>query len=119
MDAIVFIIIAFIIIFIIVYRKNTGENVYKYIIRQVGSAYNKYAPYSFKMVREKVKELGQEYTPKQYALQVSVFAIGAFLISYMYFYNIVISLIYTLVAISVIPYLTYLRCKRIYSEFIF
>lgn len=37
----------------------------------------------------------------------------------MYFYSIVISVIYALIAISVIPYITYLRCKRIYSEFIF
>ena len=115
----IFILITFIVIFIIAYRRNTGENVYKYIVRQVGVAYDKYAPYSFKVVREKVKELGQEYTPKQYVIQVSFFAIGALVISYMYFYNLVLSIIYMILAISVIPYLTYLRCKRLYSEFIF
>lgn len=106
-------------IYVYVYRKNRGENVYKYISRQVGVAYDKYAPYSFKVVREKVKELGQEYTPRQYAIQVAVFSIGAAVISYLYFYNLVISIIYVFCAIMVIPYLTYLRCKRIYSEFIF
>lgn len=106
-------------VYVFVYRKNRGENVYKYISRQVGAAYDKFAPYSFKVVREKVKELGQEYTPKQYAIQVSVFAVGAAVISYLYFYNLVISIIYVFCAIMVIPYLTYLRCKRIYSEFIF
>ncbi|MDD3392723.1 MAG: hypothetical protein PHE54_04215 [Bacilli bacterium] len=119
MDKIIFVIVAFIIIYVIIYRKNSGENVYKYIVRQTSNTYNKYAPYSFKTVREKVKELGQEYTPRQYAMQVSIFAVGAFLISYLYFYNIVISLFYTILSITIIPYLTYLRCKRIYSEFIF
>ena len=42
-----------------------------------------------------------------------------FTITYLYFFNIVVSLIYAFVAVLVIPYLTYLRCKRIYSEFIF
>ncbi|NLL44301.1 MAG: hypothetical protein GX247_01365 [Mollicutes bacterium] len=111
--------VSLILIFIIVYRRNSGENVYKYIVRQVGVVYDKYAPYSFKVVREKVKELGQEYTPRQYTIQVTIFAIGALIISYMYFYNLVLSIIYMILAISVIPYLTYLRCKRIYSEFIF
>ena len=116
---IIFLMIAFIIIFIFVYRKNSGENVYKYVVRSVGNIYDKYAPYSFKEVREKVKELGQEYTTKQYTIQVAVFAGAAAIISYLYFYNIIVSLIYALLSVSIIPYLTYLRCKRVYSEFIF
>ena len=119
MMGIIFLMIAFIIIFIFVYRKNSGENVYKYVVRSVGNIYDKYAPYSFKEVREKVKELGQEYTTKQYTIQVAVFAGAAAIISYLYFYNIIVSLIYALLSVSIIPYLTYLRCKRVYSEFIF
>ena len=61
-------------IFVIAYRKNTGENVYKFFVSQVSNMYNKYAPYSFKTVREKTKELGQEYTPRQYTVQVVLFA---------------------------------------------
>ena len=118
-SGVIFIIISFIIVFVMAYRKNTGENVYKYIVKQVGVAYDKYAPFSFKVVREKVKELGQEYTPRQYVIQISIFALGSVIISYMYFYNLVISLIYMTISITVIPYLTYLRCKRLYSEFIF
>ena len=38
---------------------------------------------------------------------------------YIYFYNILLSILYATLAISVIPYLAYLRCQRIYSEFIF
>ena len=117
--SIVFVLVAVVLIYIVVYRRNTGESVYKYVSRQVGNIYEQYAPYSFKMVREKVKELGQEYTPKQYALQVAVFAISAAVVSYLYFYNLIISIIYAAIAVAVIPYLTYLRCKRVYSEFIF
>ena len=119
MTQIMFLLVAFIVVFIVVYRKNTGTNVYKYVVRQVGNAYNKYAPYSFKTVREKVKELGQEYTAKQYTIQVAVFAGGAFVLSYLYFYNLILSFIYMVLAVTVIPYLSYLRCKRIYSEFVF
>lgn len=119
MSAIMFIVIAAIISFIVIYRRNAGSNVYKYITRNISHIYDKLAPYSFKVVREKVKELGQEYTPRQYTIQITVFAIFGFIISYMYFYSIVVSIIYALVAVAVIPYLTYLRCKRVYSEFIF
>ena len=108
-----------IIIFIVIYRRDTGENAYKYISRQVSYAYEQYAPYSFKVVREKVKELGQEYTTRQYTIQFAVFAISSAVISYLYFYSIPISLLYMVAAVSVIPYLTYLRCKRLYSEFLF
>ena len=119
MEIFVFILIAFIIIFMIAYRKSSGEHIYKYISKQAGNIYDKYAPYSFREVREKVKELGQEYTKKQYTLQVTIFAVAAAVISYLYFYNLIISVIYAVVAVMTIPYLTYLRCKRIYSEFIF
>lgn len=106
-------------IFVIVYRQYKGQNVYKYIVDQVGVVYDKFAPYSFKVVREKTKELGQEYTTKQYTIQVIVFSVFAGVISYLYFYNLFISLIYVIIVDASIPYLAYLRCKRVYSEFIF
>ena len=119
MELLMFLSIAFIIVFVVVYRLNNGQNVYKYIIDTGTNIYNKYAPYSFKSVREKVKDLGQEYTPRQYTIQIITFAAGAAIVSYLYFYSIITSVIYSLIAISIIPYLTYLRCKRIYSEFLF
>ncbi len=119
MEKIVFILIGVIIIFIIIYRKKSGENVYKFVANSIGNAYNKYAPYSFKEVREKVKELGQEYTVKQYTLQITVFAAASAILTYLYFYNIIVSVIYAILSILIVPYLTYLRCKRVYSEFIF
>lgn len=119
MANLMFLLAIVIVLFIVFYRKNSGEGVYKYITRQTTTLYDKYAPYSFKVIREKVKELGQEYTSRQYALQVIVFSVAAFVITYLYFYNVIISLIYSLLSITVIPYLTYLRCNRIYSEYIF
>ena len=114
-----FLLIAAIVIFIVLYRMNTGAITYKFIVDKVELAYDKFAPYSFKKTREKVKELGMEYTTKQYTTQVILFAGGAFAISYLYFYSVIISIVYAIVAIFAIPYLSYLRCKRIYSEFIF
>ena len=119
MTSLIFVLSVAIIIFILVYRRQSGVNVYKYITTQVSNIYDRFAPFSFKMTREKVKELGQEYTTKQYVIQVATFSISAAVISYFYFYNLLVSIIYAIAAVAVIPYLTYLRCKRIYSEFIF
>ena len=104
---------------IYIYRNYKGENVGKYVLTQVQGMYDRFAPYSFKVVREKTKELGQEYTPRQYAIQVTLFASFAAVVSYLYFYNLIISIIYALIAVGFVPYLTYLRCKKTYSEFIF
>ena len=112
-------VVIFLIIFAFLYRKKKGESMYKFIVDTSSSVYEKYAPFSFKTIREKVKSMGQEYTPKQYMIQALLFAGAACGISYLYFYDIAVSIIYVIVVVSVIPYLTYLRCKRIYSEFIF
>lgn len=119
MTAVMFIAIAFIAVYVILYRKNKGEKFSTYVTEQIGALYEKYAPYSFKEVRGKVKELGQEYTTKQYALQVAIFGIGFAVLGYLYFYNIIVALVYGLIAICFVPYFAYLRCKRLYSEFIF
>jgi hypothetical protein len=113
------IVIALILVFLYIYRKNTGDNSYKFIIKTIGSTYERYAPYSFKIVREKAKELGQEYTARQYVVQVVVFGVAAAFISYMYFYSIIWSIFYAVAAILIIPYLAFMRCKKAYSEFLF
>ena len=114
------IIVIVLVIFVAFYRTKSGdESVYKFIVTSTSDVYERYAPYSFKSIREKVKEMGQEYSAKQYLIQIAIFASAAFGISYLYFYNIGVSIIYSIVAVAVIPYLTYLRCKRVYSEFLF
>lgn len=116
MELILLLIIA---IYVIAYRQNKGENVYKFFVSQAKEVYNKYAPYSYKEVREKVKSLGQDFTARDYATQAVLFAGVAGGISYLYFYNIIIAAIYAGIAVLFIPYLTYLRYQKIYSEFIF
>ena len=56
-------------IFVMLYRNYKGQNVGRFINDQVAVLYDKFAPYSFKKVREKTKELGQELSPKEYLLQ--------------------------------------------------
>ncbi len=116
MELIILLLIA---IYVISYRSNNGEHVYKFFVEKVSSVYDTYAPYSFKVVREKTKQLGQEYTIRQYSTQILIFALGAGFVSYMYFVSIVWSIVYAAVAVAFIPYLAYLRCHRIYSEYIF
>ena len=112
-------IIAVILVFKYIYRKNTGDSSYKFINKTIGDTYNKYAPYSFKVVREKAKELGQEYTSRQYAVQIIIFGVSAAFVAYLYFYSILWSVVYAVAAILMVPYLAYMRCKKAYSEFIF
>lgn len=113
------ILIAVIVIFIFLYRKNSEGSFNKFIKTEWNKAYSKYAPYSFKTIREKVKELGLEYSTKQYVFQIILFAGFAFAISYLYFYNIWVTVIYVTATILIIPYLAYLRMKRVYSEYLF
>lgn len=116
MELIILLIIA---IFVLSYRFNTGDNVYKFFGDSVSNIYNTYAPYSYKEVRQKTKELGQDYTPRQYAFQVLIMGGAAAVISYMYFFSIPVTIVYVLIAICFIPYLSYLRTQRLYSEYIF
>ena len=104
---------------VILYRNYQGENVTKYITSQVETLYNRFAPYSFKVVREKAKDLGQEFTAKQYLMQVVILGGFAGIVTYLYFYNLLVSIAYVILAILAVPYLAFLRCKRIYSEFVF
>ena len=114
-----FILIGIILIFVVTYRNSSGEGIYKFIKEQANNAYDTYAPYSYKVMREKIKELGLEYSTRQYTLQAIAFAAGAGVVGYLYFYNLIVVIVYAIIAVSTIPYITYLRCKRQYSEFIF
>ncbi len=106
-------------IIVLIARRNPGENVYKYVTNKATDFYDRYAPYSFKMVREKAIELGQEYTPRQYLTQVIILGGIAAVVGYFYFYSIITAVIYAIIAIAFIPYLAYLRLQRVYSEYIF
>ncbi len=106
-------------VFIFAYRNAKSGKKQKNVLDVAGNIYNKYAPYSFKVVRQKSKELGQEYTIKQYAMQVVLLGGFAAIVGYFYFYSIIWAVVYAVLTVSFIPYLAYLRCQRVYSEFIF
>ena len=93
-------------ILIMLYRNYEGQNVGRFINDQVTVLYDKLAPYSFKKVREKTKELGQELSPRQYIMQAVFLGAFAGVISYLYFYNLVVSIIYVLGAVALVPYLS-------------
>ena len=112
-------IISVVIIFIITYRASTGEGVYKFITSQASSLYDKYAPYSYKEMRNKIKALGIDYTPRQYMMQIVLIGGFAAGVGYLYFYSLIWAIVYFVIALAFVPYLTYLRSKRQYSEFIF
>lgn len=116
MELVILLIIA---LFIILYRKNDKSNIYEFMVKELTGLYDKYAPYTFKTVREKSIELGEEYTTKEYISQVVIFAVMGAGIAYLYFYSIIWAIVYGILAVSFIPYLAYLRCKRVYSEFLF
>ena len=119
MEYIILIIVLVIAVFVFTYRHNSGEKTYKYVSKNTGNVLGKYNKYSFKEVRKKIKELGQDYTRKQYLIQVTLFAAGAAVVTYLYFYNLIICIFYSVIAVAFVPYLAYLRYKRLYSEFIF
>lgn len=104
---------------ILISRNYSGDNLGKYVVQQASNIYSKYAPYSFKVVREKTKQLGKEFTVKDYLIQIAIFSVATGVITYMYFYSVTITIIYICIVIAFIPYLSYLRCKKVYSEFIF
>jgi hypothetical protein len=106
-------------IFVLAYRYNTGDNVYKFFADTVSGIYNTYAPYSYREVKQKTKELGYEYTPRQYATQVALFGGVAGGLTFLYLYSIPVAAIYACIAIAFVPYLAYLRTMRLYSEYVF
>lgn len=116
MELFILIVIA---VLVLLYRGYNGKHAVHFINDQVTVLYNKFAPYSFKKVREKTKQLGQEFTIREYTIQVVLIGGFAGVISYLYFYNLFVSIIYVILGIAIVPYLSFLRCNRVYSEFIF
>ena len=84
------ILVIIIFLFIVTYRLKRGESVYKFLNEQINQAYEKYAPYSYKEMRKKIKELGLDYTPRQYMMQFIMFAGVAGIVGYVYFYDLII-----------------------------
>lgn len=112
-------IVGAVILFMVTYRASNGKDVAKFISQTAKDVYSKFEPYSYKEMREKIKQLGIDYSARQYATQIVLLGGGAALVGYMYFYDLVVCVVYAVIAICFTPYLTYLRSKRQYSEYIF
>ena len=52
------------------------------------------------LVKQKTKELGYEYTPRQYATQILLLGGAAAGLSFLYLYSIPVTVVYTLIAIA-------------------
>ncbi len=115
----VLIVLLLLALFILFYRQSSGDNSYKFIVQQTKDLYERISPYSYKKISEKVKALGLEYSTREYISQMVMFGGGAAVVSYLYFYSIIISIIYVLISMLVVPYLAFLRYKRLYSEYLF
>ncbi len=104
---------------VILFWTGNGAKTYKEAANKASEVYEKYAPYTFKQVTQKTKELGFQYTKRQYLVQIILIGGGAGVVSYLYFYSLLRAGIYVVIAILFIPYLAYKRSQRLYSEYIF
>ena len=116
MELIALLIIA---VVVILFWTGNGKKTYKEAANKASEVYEKYAPYTFKQVTQKTKELGFQYTKKQYLVQIILIGGASAGISYLYFYSIIRAAIYFGISILFIPYLAYKRSQRLYSEYIF
>ena len=66
------IIVGVILLFIVSYRYSAGEGVYKFITEQASNVYDKYAPYSYKEIRERIKKLGLQIWQKAQLLYICI-----------------------------------------------
>ena len=55
-------IVGFVVLFIVTYRASNGKDVAKFIAASARDIYSKFEPYSYKEMREKIKQLGMEYS---------------------------------------------------------
>ena len=114
-----FLIIAIAVVFIYFYRHNSDNSFGKFFGKNLQGIYDRISPYSYNTVKEKIKEMGQDYTVRQYTIQLLGICGFTAIVTYLYFYNLAITLVYAFIASFAVPYLSYLRSKRLYSEYIF
>ena len=102
---------------ITIYGKNNSVNsAFKKTFTKLIS---KIMPYNYDDVKNKAKELGQSFDAKQYAFQFVLFLLGGGGVAFLYFRSLTWAIIYGIVATAFIPYLTVLKYKRVYSEYLF
>lgn len=112
-------IIILITIYALISRYGKNDSVYGSISSAYSKIMSKFMPYNYDDVKKKAEELGQTFDAKQYAFQFILFALGGGGVAFLYFRSLTWALVYGVLATTFIPYLTVLKYKRVYSEYIF
>ena len=113
------IIIVLITIYALISRFGKNESVYNSVKGTFSKIMSKVMPYNYDDVKKKADELGQSFDAKQYTFQFILLALGGGGIAFLYFRSLTWAIIYGVLATAFIPYLTVLKYKRVYSEYIF
>ena len=113
------IIIFLITVFVLITRFGKNDSVNSSFKSGSKKVFSKIMPYKYSDMKIKAKELGQNFNAKQYTLQFVLFAAGGGGVAFLYFRSLIMAIIYGVIATSFIPYLTVLKYKRVYSEFLF
>lgn len=113
------ILIIVITIFVLITRFGKNDSVSDSVKSGYKKIMAKIMPYNYDDVKKKAKELGQTFDAKQYTIQLLLFLVGGGGVAFLYFRSLTWAIIYGLVATSFIPYLTVLKYKRVYSEYLF
>lgn len=113
------ILIIVITIFVLITRFGKNDSVGQSVKSGYKKLMSKIMPYNYEDVKEKAKELGQTFDAKQYTFQFILFLVGGGGVAFLYFRSLTWAIIYGLVATAFIPYLTVLKYKRVYSEYLF
>ena len=100
-------------------QNSTVSGTAKSLAEGIRNVYDKIAPFGYKQMRDKIKDLGQDYSTRKYISQIVLFAGFAAVIGYLYFYDILTTLIYAALATVAVPIVAYFNYKRLYSEYIF
>ena len=106
-------------VFILISRFGKNESVVSSAKSLFNKFFSKIVPYIYEDVKKKADEMGQSFDTKQYFFQFVIFAVGGGGIAFLYFRSLVWAIIYGAIATAFIPYLTVLKYKRVYSEFLF
>ena len=106
-------------VFVLISRFGKNESVAGTVQNFFNKIFSKLVPYNYEDAKRIAKEMGQSFDAKQYIFQFVIFLVGGGAIAFLYFRSLIWAIVYGLIATAFIPYLTILKYKRVYSEFIF
>ena len=105
--------------FVLISRFSKNDSVNGTVKKGYKKILSKILPYNYDDVKKKADELDQSFDAKQYAFQFVLFLLGGGGVAFLYFRSLTWAIVYGVAATAFIPYLTVLKYKRIYSEYLF